>query len=254
MKKTALITGASAGIGEAFAEIFAENSYDLVLVARNEAKLQSLASRLPHVQTTVIAKDLSESTAPQAIYNELQAKGIQIDVLVNNAGFGDLGLFHERSWEKQAQMIDLNIRALTELTYVFGKEMVARKSGKILNVASTAAFFPGPLMSIYYATKHYVLAFSEGLAEEWKPFGVTVTTLCPGPTESDFQKAADMEEARLVKGQKMPSSRVVAQYGYDAMMRGKVTTVQGFSNKFLAFSSRFAPRTILAKVIKTLHG
>lgn len=250
---TALITGASSGIGLEFAKVFAQNGYDLVLVARSTDKLQKLASELKTVKTHIISKDLSLPTAPKEVYDELEAQGIQIEVLVNNAGFGDYGFFHETDWSKQAQMIDLNMRALTELTYLFGKKMVARKSGKILQVASSAAFQPGPLMSVYYATKHYVLAFSEGIANEWKDFGVTVTTLCPGPTESGFQAGAAMEESKLVKGKKMPTSADVAKYGYKALMRGTVVAVHGMVNWLLAMSVRFVPRGMVTNMVRGMQ-
>lgn len=158
---TALITGASSGIGFELARIMAHDGYDLVLVARRKEELQKIASEFPIRKIFIIEKDLSLPDAPKAVYNEIKEAGIVVDILVNNAGFGDYGLFHEIDIEKEKQMIDLNVRALTELTYVFGREMVERKNGNILNVASTAAFQPGPLMSVYYATKHYVLAFSE---------------------------------------------------------------------------------------------
>jgi hypothetical protein len=250
---TALITGASSGIGLEFAKVFAQNGYDLVLVARSTDKLQKLASELKNVKTQIISKDLSLPTSPKEVYDELEAKGILVEVLVNNAGFGDYGFFHETDWSKQAQMIDLNMRALTELTYLFGKKMVARKSGKILQVASSAAFQPGPLMSVYYATKHYVLAFSEGIANEWKDFGVTVTILCPGPTESGFQAGAAMEESKLVKGKKMPTSADVAKYGYKALMRGTVVAVHGMVNWLLAMSVRFVPRGMVTNMVRGMQ-
>ncbi len=203
---TVLITGASSGIGLEFARIFARERHDLVLVARSREKLENLANELSWVKTTIIEKDLSISGSPQEIYDELLWKSIQVDLLVNNAGFGDFGYFHEWDLSKYQQMIDLNIRTLTDLSYLFGRDMVSRKSGKILNVASTAAFQPGPLMSVYFATKHYVLAFSEGIAEEWKDYGVTVSALCPGPTESGFQKNARATKNKMFAS-KLPTSR-----------------------------------------------
>ena len=143
------------------------------------AKLEALAGELTDVRVTLIEQDLSQAGSAQVVYDTLIAKNIDIDILVNNAGFGDYGYFHESDLSKQTEMIDFNIRTLTELTYLFGKDMIQRKSGKVLNVASTAAFQPGPLMSVYFATKHYVLAFSEALSEEWRGLGVSVTTLCP---------------------------------------------------------------------------
>jgi short-subunit dehydrogenase len=257
MTKTVLITGASLGIGLEFAKIFARQGYDLVLVARSEDKLKALADEIlrmkPSVTTHLMVKDLSIAGSGKEIFDELRSKNIQIDVLVNNAGFGDYGLFHESKLDRQLQMIDLNVRSLTELTHLFGSLMVARKDGKILNVASTAAFQPGPLLSVYYATKHFVLAFSEGIANEWKEHGVTVTVLCPGPTESGFQEAANMGASKLFKTMKLPSSQEVAQYGFDAMMSGKVVAVHGTMNKVVSSSVRFMPRGLITKVVRKIQ-
>ena len=254
MQPTALITGASSGIGLAFARIFAKNNYNLVLVARNEVQLNALAAELSHVTVTVIAKDLSQNNAPQAIFEALQAQHIVVNVLINNAGFGDFSLFHESNWAKQAQMIDLNIRALTELTHLFGGAMVARRSGKILNVASTAAFQPGPTMAVYYATKHYVLAFSEAISNEMAEYGVVVSCLCPGITASGFQAAAALEESRLVKGKKMPTSEEVAEYGYKALMQGKTVAIHGWLNWAMANSVRFTPRAWVLKAVRFMQN
>jgi short-subunit dehydrogenase len=247
---TALITGASSGIGLELAKVFAKNNIDLVLVARSTGKLNELATELGNVKVTVLSKDLSLATASKEVFEEIKAKNIQIDYLVNNAGFGDFGFFHESDWNKNAQMIDLNIKSLTELTYLFGKEMVARKSGKIMNVASTASFQPGPLMGVYYATKHYVLAFSEAIDNEMSEHGVSVTALCPGPTESGFQNVADLDESKLVKGKKLPTSKEVAEYGYKAMMNGKTVAIHGTMNYILANSVRFTPRNVIVKIVR----
>ncbi len=252
MNKTALITGASLGIGLELARVFAKNNYDLVLVARSADKLEALAKELTNVKTLVIAKDLSLQNSSQEIFDELKAKNIQIDVLVNNAGFGDFGFFHEASLDRQLKMIDLNVRSLTELTHLFGKLMVARKDGKIMNVASTAAFQPGPRFSVYYATKHYVLALSEGLANEWKEHGVTVSALCPGPTESGFQEAAGIGRSKLGKSF-MPSSYDVAVYGYEALMDGKVVAIHGTANKMLTKMVRFLPRSVVTKMVRKIQ-
>ncbi len=257
MNKTALITGASLGIGLEFAKIFAKNNHDLVLVARSADKLNALSNEItsanPNVKVLVISMDLSIPNSGLEIFNELKQKNIQIDVLVNNAGFGDYGFFHESKLERQLQMIDLNVRSLTELTHLFGKLMVARKEGKILNVASTAAFQPGPLLSVYYATKHFVLAFSEGLANEWKDYGVTVSVLCPGPTESGFQDAANMGNSKLFKNFKMPTSHDVAQYGYEALMAGKTVAVHGTMNKILSTTVSFMPRKMITNITRKIQ-
>ena len=250
-----LITGASSGIGLELARTFARNGHDLVLVARSASKLDTLAAELiaAHgIRASVITADLSERTAPEMIYNTLRQQGIAVDVLVNNAGFGDFGFFVESDWAKTAQMIDLNITALTHLTHLFLPDMVARKSGRVMNVASTASFQPGPLMAVYYATKSYVLFFSEAIGNELKGTGVTVTALCPGPTESGFQAAAALEDSKLVKGKKMPSSAEVAEYGYRETMRGTAVAVHGFMNNLFAFAPRLVPRNVTLNIVRNM--
>ena len=252
MHPTALITWASSGIGLEFARIFAREWYDLVLVARNMPKLETLAGELTGVKVTLIEQDLSHVGSAQVVYDTLIAKNIDIEILVNNAWFGDYGYFHMSDLSRQTEMIDLNIRTLTELTYLFGKKMIERKSGKILNVASTAAFQPGPLMSVYFATKHYVLAFSEALSEEWIGLGVTVTTLCPWPTESGFWKAASAE-ASGISSRHLPTSHDVAEYGYRSLMTGKRVAIHGWRNRFLVFIVRFMPKSLIVKIVRRLQ-
>lgn len=254
--KTALITGASSGIGLELAKIHAGKGGDLVLVARREDNLISLKKELEKahdISVEIISMDLSQTNAAKAVYDKLQEKGIAIDYLINNAGFGGFGLFHETDWEKEAAMIDLNIKTLTHLTKLFVKDMVTRGSGKIMNVASTSSFLPGPLMSIYYASKHYVLTFSESIANELKGTGVTVTALCPGPTESEFQKSADMNESMLFKRIKVATSKDVAEYGYKKMLKGRVIAVEGNMNKIFAFSTRLFPRKIVANMVRIMQ-
>ncbi|TAE31536.1 MAG: SDR family oxidoreductase [Candidatus Kapaibacterium sp.] len=251
----ALITGASSGIGYELAKIFARNKQNVILVARSEKKLQEIARELEKsygITATVIAKDVSKLSAVQEMYDAVQQAGIRVEYLVNNAGFGDFGFFTETSWEKELEMINLNMTSLTALTKLFAKDMVARKSGKIMNVASTASFQPGPLMAVYYATKSYVLSFSEAISNELKDKGVTVTALCPGPTESGFQSAAAMEDSKLVKGKKMPTSKDVAEYGYKAMMSGKVVAVHGAMNKLMAQSVRYTPRAVVRSLVRAM--
>ncbi len=252
---TALITGASSGIGLELAKIFAGNKINVVLVARNENKLVELSKELQQqgVIVHVLAKDLSDYNTAKEIYNWCNLQGIQIDYLVNNAGVGDFGFFNKSDWIKQEQMINLNITALSYLTHLFLPGMVQRKTGKVLNVASTAAFQPGPLMSIYFATKVFVLFFSEAIANELEGTGVTVTALCPGATESGFQAAAAMEDSKLFKGKKIPSSKEVAAYGYKAMMKGKPVAIHGLKNYLLAQGARFAPRSITVKVARWIQ-
>lgn len=255
MTQTALITGASSGIGYELARIFAREKYNLVLVARSEKKLHDIADELTKahgVNVQVLVKDVSVLASATEIYETLKQKGVVVDVLVNNAGFGDFGFFTETKWEKELEMINLNITALTALTKLFVGDMVARKSGKILNVASTASFQPGPLMAVYYATKAYVLSFSEAIANELSGTGVTVTALCPGPTESGFQVAADMQDSKLVKGKKIPTSKDVAEYAYKSLMSGKVVAVHGVMNKVMAQSVRYTPRAVVRSIVRAM--
>lgn len=250
MKETALITGASSGIGLELAKLLAEKNYDLVLVARSVDKLKEFASQHTHAKVYVLGKDLSTENAAQEIFDELITQNIHTDVLINNAGFGDFGFFCNSNWKKQQDMINLNITTLTHLTHLFLPGMIKNKRGRILNVASTAAFQPGPTMSVYYATKSYVLHFSEAIANELEGTGVTVTALCPGPTESNFQHAADLHESKLVKGKRLPSSKQVAKYAYQAMTEGKRVAIPGFFNYIQANAIRFLPRNLVTKVVR----
>lgn len=256
MKNVALITGASSGIGLEIARHHAALEQDLILVARSTTKLIEIKKELEQkhgIKVYNIPKDLSIPDAAIEVFEEINENGLQVDYLINNAGFGDFGFFHEADWDKQEMMINLNMLTLTHLTHLFLPQMVARKSGKILNVASTAAFQPGPLMAVYYATKHYVLAFSEAIANELAETGVTVTTLCPGPTESGFQSAASIEDSKLVKGKKLPTSKEVAIYGYKSMMRGRRVAIPGSMNKIMATSIRFTPRNLVTTIVRKMQ-
>ena len=255
--KTALITGASSGIGYELAKIHAAKGGNLVLVARNISKLDELKLELEtqfKVSVYTIGKDLSVVDAALEVYNETSEKGIQIDYLINNAGFGDFGMFSDTEWDKEYQMINLNITALTQFTKLYLKDMLKRKSGKIMNVASTAAFVPGPTMAVYCATKPYVLSFSEAVDNEVREFGVSITALCPGATQSGFIAAASAEESALFKGKKLPSSKEVAVFGYDAMIKGKAVVIHGLPNKILAFIVRFTPRKLVVKISRKVIG
>jgi uncharacterized protein len=256
MKNTALITGASNGIGLELARVHASKGGDLVLVARNKSKLDELKAELEtqfKVSVLTIGKDLSATDSAREVYDETTRQNIQIDYLINNAGFGDFGMFVETDWRKELQMINLNITTLTQFTKLYLKDMVKRRSGKIMNVASTAAFQSGPTMAVYYATKAYVLSFSEAVDNEVSDKGVTITTLCPGATESGFQAAAAMEESNLVKGKKLPTSKEVAQYGYAAMMKGKTVAIHGMINYLMANSVRFSPRALVVKLTRKIQ-
>jgi len=247
---TALITGASSGIGADLARLFAKDGYDLVLVARSEDKLRAFARELG-TKTTVIAADLSTPNAAANVVSRIGA--IEIDVLVNNAGVGVAGPFLDTDLQEELDMIQLNVVALTQLTKLLLPPMVKRGRGRILNVASTASFQPGPLMAVYYATKAYVLSFSEALAEELRKTGVTVTALCPGPTETGFVAAADVSETRLFKILRPMKSETVARIGYDAMKRGRRVVITGMKNKLLAESVRISPRRVVTTIVRKMQ-
>jgi uncharacterized protein len=256
MKARVLITGASSGIGMELARIFARNNYDLVIIARNEEKLHALAKELEEknkIKVKVIAKDLRGPNAVHLLYSQLKHENINIDILINNAGFGTFGHFVEADLGKQIEMLQLNIVALTQLCHQFGKDMVKAGKGQILNVASTAAFQPGPLMAVYFASKAYVLSFSEALHNELSGKGVNVSCLCPGMTETGFQKTAVMEEAGLVKGKRMMSASEVAEMAFIGLKKNQTIIIPGFKNKLLAFSVRFAPRSLVTKIIRSMQ-
>ncbi|HVE72001.1 MAG TPA: SDR family oxidoreductase [Thermoanaerobaculia bacterium] len=252
MKLTALITGPSSGIGLDLAHVFAEDGHDVVLVARSEGKLRALAAELSAkhgINATVIVADLSRPDAPREVF----AAAPPVDVLVNNAGFGLSGMFTETPMRTELDMIQVNVAALTHLTKLFLPQMLERKRGRILNVASTAAFQPGPLMAVYYATKAYVLSFSEAVAEELRDTGVTVTALCPGPTATGFQKAANMGTEALLKLMKPVSSMEVARAGYRGMMRGQRVVIPGLKNKLGVQSLRVSPRRVVTRIVRALQ-
>lgn len=249
--KTALITGASSGIGLEFAKIHASTGGNLVIVARSVDKLNALKNELEkqfNVSVTVIAKDLAIPNAAQEVFKETEALGIQIDYLINNAGFGLYGKFEHSDWLQESNMIQVNITALTQFTKLYLPGMIARKTGKILNVASTAAFVPGPTMTVYCATKPYVLSFSEALNNEVSSQGITVTALCPGATASGFSKTANADKSALFSKNKLATSYDVAIYGYNSMLKGKQVAIHGFVNQLLAFFIRLMPRSLVVKV------
>lgn len=252
-RNLALVTGASGGIGEAIAREFAKRGYDLVLVARSEDKLRRIGEELHSAHGAnahVITADLALPGAGSAMAAQLRSDGLDIDVLVNNAGFADFGEFRTADLAKTMAMISLNIATLTELTRELLPAMVARRRGCLLNVASTAAFMPGPLMAVYYATKAYVLSFSEAIHEELRGTGVTVTALCPGPTESGFQAAAAMEDSKLVKGRKIMSAEKVAEIGVGAALRGRPVAMTGLKHALQAITPKFLPRRVVPAFVK----
>jgi uncharacterized protein len=251
----AIVTGASSGIGYEMARLLAASGHSLVLVARSADKLQALAEAMQRehrVDTLIVAVDLGAQGAADSVVHRVREAGITPEILINNAGFGLYGLHAETSLDQEQAMIDLNITALTRLTKHFLPGMLKAKRGRIVNLASTASFQPGPYMAVYYATKAYVLYYSEALAEELKGSGVTVTALCPGPTASGFQDAAAMHDSALVKGKRMPTSREVAEYGVRAMKRGQRVAIHGGMNWWLAQSIRFTPRSMVTWLVAKL--
>jgi short-subunit dehydrogenase len=252
--QTALITGASVGIGRELAKLFAKDGYNLVLVARNGARLSQFADELQRqfgVSAKTVAMDLASATAPQSLFDQLARENTAIDILVNNAGYGKMGTFADVPLEESLGQIQLNINALTHLTKLFLGPMIERKSGRILNVASTAGFQPGPLMGVYYATKAYVISFSEALANELSGSGVTVTCLCPGATDTEFQKRAGTEDSLLFKLRPM-SAKTVAQDGYRGLMKGKPLVISGLKNWLLMESLRISPRRAVTAISRRL--
>src|SRR3989338_3107317 len=274
MSRCALITGASGGIGYELAKLFAREGCHTVLVARNEQKLSEVAQELRQfsgASVSVMPKDLTLPQAPDELFAQLRREGLTVDVLVNNAGFGTHGPFAEADLSVQREMMQLNMVALTHLTRLLLPSMIAQRAGKILNVASTAAFQPGPLMAVYYASKAYVLSFSEALANELRGTGVTVTVLCPGPTRTNFQRRAGVGDSLCLDSARHSSrarqSRVegllgrsgvadaasVAQAGYRGLMAGKSVVIPGLRNRVLAFSIRLMPRAMVTQIVRGIQ-
>ncbi|TAE60230.1 MAG: SDR family oxidoreductase [Nostocales cyanobacterium] len=255
-KETALITGAASGIGYQLAYIFAAENYNLVLVDRNEFKLLEIAIDFKekfHTLVKTIVKDLSVPSSSEEIFTELQQDHIKVDVLVNNAGFGTYGLFNETNIIAELEMLQVNLVCLTHLTKLFLKDMVKQGRGKILNVASAAAFQPGPLMAVYFASKAYVLSFSEAIANELENTGVKVTVLCPGSTVSAFHERTGMADSKLLKGKNMMDAKTVAQMGYYGLMRGQTIVIPGLVNQILAKLVGFFPRSWVTKVVRSMQ-
>jgi short-subunit dehydrogenase len=253
---TTLITGASSGIGEELAKLTAHDGHDLVLIARNADKLNALAESLARqhgIRATALPEDLSDADAVDAIVDALAARNIDIDILINNAGFATYGKFVETSLEEERNLLNVNVTALTMLTKRLLPRMVARRSGRVLNVASTAAFQPGPLMAVYYASKAYVLWLSEAIANELEGTGVTVTCLCPGPTRTLFQARAKLEESRLLRMTKMMDAASVARAGYEGMMSGRTLVIPGLMNKAGVQLVRLSPRSLVVKVARWIQ-
>jgi uncharacterized protein len=254
-KLSALVTGASGGIGEELARLFAADGHDLVLVARSEEKLRRLAGELGEKHNTrarVVASDLSRPEAPREIFDALEGEGVRVDALVNNAGIGSWGLFAETDLAQELELLQINVVALTRLTKLFLPGMLARRRGYVCNVASTAAFQPGPLMAVYYASKAYVLSLTEALANECEGTGVIISALCPGPTETGFVAAAGMSESKLFDRGAM-TARAVAEAGYRGLLAGKTIVIPGARNALLARTVGFMPRKLVTKVVRGIQ-
>jgi short-subunit dehydrogenase len=259
--QTVLVTGASSGIGLELAREFAAGGYDLVLVARGKEKLEELAAEVRDrhgrhgVTARVLPKDLSDPRSPEEIFQELEGAGTTVNVLVNNAGFATFGPFAETDLARELEELQVNVVTLTHLTKKFLPGMLSRRRGGILNVASTAAFQPGPLMAVYYATKAYVLSFSEALSEELRGTGVTVSALCPGPTATGFSARADMQDSGLFKGMlQVADARSVARAGYEGFRAGRRIVIPGLLNKVGAQSIRVTPRGLATRVVKGMQA
>jgi len=253
--RTALITGASSGIGLELAHLFARDGYRLVLVARSRGALRELGDDLQsryHIPVRISPKDLAHPSSPSELLSELQEAGIVLDVLVNNAGFGVGGGFLDTDWNNEAELMQVNMVALTHLTKLFLPQIRARE-GKVLNVASTAAFQPGPFMAVYYASKAYVLHFTEALAEELAGSRVTVTCLCPGPVRTNFQKRAHIGETRMVHSPLLVDVREVARVGYEGMKQGKRVVIPGWKNRLGVELLRLSPRKMVTKVVRKIQ-
>jgi short-subunit dehydrogenase len=253
-RETALITGASTGIGVELARLAARD-FDLIITARDKAKLEQVAGQLEDQhgnRVHVVPADLAHAEAPARLFAEIGQRGLRVNALINNAGFGAYGAFADADTQTQLEMIQLNVAAVTHLTKLALPGMLERRRGRIMNVASTAGFQPGPLMAVYYATKAYVISFSEAIANELKGSGVTVTCLCPGATETEFARRADMGESRLFKLGAMKSADV-ARAGYEGMLRGKTLVIPGLKNRVLAQSVRFTPRKIVTAIARRLQ-
>lgn len=252
----ALITGATGGIGLEFARIFAKEKHALILVARNGERLKKIKTSLEadyRIQVETIVCDLAGDHVPEQIFRYTEEKGWRVDILINNVGFGDHNCFFDTAWERQKNMIDINITALAHLAHLYGKKMRENRLGKILNVASVASFCAGPYMSVYYASKSFVLSFSEALSEELSPYGVTVSVLCPGPVKTGFEKNAGLEDSKMFKILLVSDPGSVARAGYRGLMRGKTLVYHGLITKMGNIFFRLIPRALSRKFTKYIN-
>lgn len=252
-----LITGASGGIGYELAKIFALEKHNLILVSRNEKKLNKIKSELENsnnISVVTIPMDLSKQDCAKRLYEITTKCGYKVDHLVNNAGFGNRSEFLSSNWQKQNEMIELNIKTLTHMTYLYANDMKKNGFGRILNISSAAAFCPGPYMAVYYATKAYVLSFSQAIAEELKNSKISVTALCPGPTKTNFMQNAKVENSKIFTLLRPASAQSVAQLGYSKMIKGEFCAYHGFVTKITNMGSRLLPRKLITKLAKIANG
>jgi short-subunit dehydrogenase len=255
-RPVALVTGASLGLGAEFARLLASEGYDLVLTARNAGRLDTLRKEVENlhgVTAHVLVADLADPRAPLAIHDHLRKAGIEVDVLVNNAGFGMYGKFHESDLQTELEMVQVNIIALMHLAKLFARDMVSRRRGRIVNVASTAAFQAGPMQAVYYASKAFVLSFSEAMGNELKGTGVTVTALCPGPTPTGFQERANVGRLRGLRLMMRVSPEAVVRAGYNGMKRGQPVVIPGGLNNVHVFLLRLVPRRLVTSVVRSIQ-
>lgn len=251
--ETVLITGASSGIGREFSKLFAEKGYRLVITARREKNLTELKKMYPENNVEVIPCDLGSEAGAEYLYNEVKKRSIKVDILINNAGFGLFGEFYETDIEKEKKMIDLNVKALVELSKYFLQEMLERNSGRILNVASIAAFQPGPYMSVYYASKAFVLSFSEALRNEVRNTGVCISVLCPGPVETEFEKSSELTKSKLFSKLKPVTAEKVAYAGYRGLMKNRAVIIPGFFNRAAITAGTFVPTGIKVNIARKIQ-
>ncbi|MBP7978994.1 MAG: SDR family oxidoreductase [Sebaldella sp.] len=251
--ETVLITGASSGIGREFSKLFAEKGYRLVITARREKNLAELKKMYPENNVEVIPCDLGSEAGAEYLYNEVKKRSIKVDILINNAGFGLFGEFYETDIEKEKKMIDLNVKALVELSKYFLQEMLERNSGRILNVASIAAFQPGPYMSVYYASKAFVLSFSEALRNEVRNTGVCISVLCPGPVETEFEKSSELTKSKLFSKLKPVTAEKVAYAGYRGLMKNRAVIIPGFFNRAAITAGTFVPTGIKVNIARKIQ-
>ncbi len=254
--KAALITGASSGIGLELAHVMAKEKHNLVLVARSIDKLNALAENLTEthgIKVKTYKADLSNTKEIENLYKQTQADDIEVSYLINNAGFGEYGEFIDNEWEKLNSIMQLNMVSLVHLTKLYSKDMISSKFGKIMNVASTVSFQPMPYLAIYAATKSFVLSFSEAIASELTGSGITVTALCPGLTKTGFLEVANMQDSKFLHKASIATSKEVAEYGYEAMMKGKTVAVHGIINSLMAQSTRLLPRDLVTTIAKKVQ-